>query len=191
MMATTASPWPDVITRSFLIAGLSSATSEKSFYGSWNRLLNTLFPPNTPFEVVPQVPPVTSREAIDFVVLFLIYVEATPVFIVVIRPPSDFRLPSKRQKADCQLRQCFLDIAYDLKIPVLHGVSAFGTKIALYSYHRDTKHLEPRGFTPDPDMMTDTAPREWWKYDILENEGAQRFREVVNDVKSMCETVSF
>ncbi|RPD81880.1 hypothetical protein L226DRAFT_528111 [Lentinus tigrinus ALCF2SS1-7] len=55
--------------RSFSIAGAltPSATSEKPFYGSWNRLLNTVFPVDTTFEVVPQFPPTTSREAVDFV----------------------------------------------------------------------------------------------------------------------------
>ena len=89
---------------SFLIAGASSTTSENLFYGSWNRLLNTLFPVDTMFEVVPQFPAVTAREAADFVLLFLVYVRATPVFVVEVRPAAEFPLASKREEADSQLR---------------------------------------------------------------------------------------
>ena len=61
----------EIIMRSFFTAGASTATSEKPFYGSWNRLLNTLFPPDTIFEV-PQFPAVTAREAVNFVIIILI-----------------------------------------------------------------------------------------------------------------------
>jgi hypothetical protein len=75
-------PWPEIIMRSFFTAGASTATSEKPFYGSWNRLLNTMFPPDTLFEVVPQFPPITAREAVDFVGLLYTYANTTPVFVV-------------------------------------------------------------------------------------------------------------
>ena len=87
--------------------------------GSWNWLLNTLFPPDTIFEVVPQFPAVTVREAVDFVILLLIYVNSTHVFVVEVKPPSDFRFILKRQEADLQLQKRFLDISPDMKIPVL------------------------------------------------------------------------
>ena len=115
---TDAGPWPEIIMRSF-IAKAANVPSEKPFYGSWNRFLNTVFPPDTIFEVVPQFPPVTSRQAVDFVVFLLIYVEATPIFVVEIKPAADFRLRSKRQEADEQLRRRLVDIADDMEIPVL------------------------------------------------------------------------
>ena len=188
--AADAGPWPEIIMRSFFIAGATIATSEKPFYGSWNRLLNTLFPPDTIFEVVPQFPPVTSREAVDFVVFLLIYVETTPVFVVEIKPPADFRLRSKRQEADEQLRRRLVDIAPDMKIPLLYGVSAFGPKIAFYKYNRETERMEPRSVTPDPEKVTDVAPQEWWAFDVLEEEGARKFRGVVEEVKEMCGQLS-
>lgn len=185
-----AQPWPEIIMRSFFTAGASNATSEKPFYGSWNRLLNTLFPPDTLFEVVPQFPPVTAHEAFDFVVLLFIYVNTTPVFVVEVKPPADFRFSSKRQAADLQLRQCFLDISFDIKIPILHGVSAFGTKMVFYQYDRATQLLDPASIVRDHHVLNDTAPREWWCYDIVEQEGADKFREIVGNVKKMCEDVA-
>jgi hypothetical protein len=181
-------PWPEIIMRSFFVAGASSATSERPFFGSWNRLLNTVFPPDTIFEVVPQYfpPPVVSRDAVDFVFLLLIYVNTSPVFIVEIKPPAEFSRNSKRREADSQMRQRFLDIAADLRIPVLYGVSAFGTKIMFYKYNKEANVLEPRRITPDPDTLTDTAPRDWWRWDLLEEEGAAMFRHIVEEVKRMC-----
>ncbi|KAM6496591.1 hypothetical protein JOM56_007064 [Amanita muscaria] len=170
--------------RSFFI----STTSEKPFYGSWNRLLNTMFPPDTLSEVVPQYfpPSISSRGAVDFVILLLIYVNTSPVFIVEVKPPAEFIRNSRRQEADSQMRQRFLDVAADLRIPVLHGVSAFGTKITFYKYNKDTNVLEPRRVTPDPETLTGTAPRDWWRWDILEEEGAAKFRQIVEEVKGMC-----
>jgi hypothetical protein len=182
--------WPEIIIRSFFVAGAASATfgkGGKPFYGPWNRLLNTLFPPNTAFEVVPQYfPATTGRDAVDCVVLLLIYLDSSPVFIVEVKDPNDFRFASKREEADLQMRQRVRDCADMLCIPVLHGVSAFGTKIAFYKYHQATRRLQPRRIIPDPDVVTDTAPSEWWSYDILEEEGANRFRDVVDEVKAMC-----
>lgn len=182
---TATGPWPEIIMRSFFIAGASSATSRNPFYGSWNRLLNTIFPPDTIFEVFPQYfpPSISSRN----VIFLLIYVDASPVFIVEVKPPAEFGFNSKlRQEADGQMRQRFLDVVAELQIPVLHGVSAYGTKIAFYKYNRGSNVLEPRRITPDPETLTDTAPRDWWCQDILEEEGAAKFRQIVEEVKEMC-----
>ena len=84
------------------------------------------------------------------------------------------------------MRQRFLDIAPELRIPVLHGVSAYGTKIAFYKYNKDANVLEPRRIAPDPETLTDIAPWEWWCWDILEAGGAAKFRQIIDDVKRMC-----
>lgn len=188
MEVTSTGPWSDIIMRSFFVASASSSTSGKPFYGSWNRLLNTMFPVDTMFEVVPQYfpPTISSRDSVDFVILLLIYVDSSPVFIVEVKPPSEFARNSKRQEADSQMRQRFLDIAPELRIPVLHGVSAYGTKIAFYKYNKDANVLEPRRIAPDPETLTDIAPWEWWCWDILEAGGAAKFRQIIDDVKRMC-----
>ncbi|KAJ8482261.1 hypothetical protein ONZ45_g15011 [Pleurotus djamor] len=182
-------PWPEYIMRSFFIAGSSTTTSESPFYGSWNRFLNSLFPFDTSFEVHPQYhPSSTSRDTYDFVLTVVIH--STPVFIVQVKPPSDFRFPSKRAGADTQLRERFLDSSPNLKIPVLHAVSAFGTKLAFYKYTKATTVTEPAKIQPYPELTTETAPAEWWCWDLLEAEGAAKFREIIDDVKLMCSDVS-
>ena len=179
-----AGPWPELIMRSFFAAGASNATFEKPFYGSWNRLLTTLFPPDTIFGVVPQYFPPVAQER-DSVGFLVIYIESSPVFIVEIKHPNDFVYGSNREEANLQLRRRFLDCADNLRIPILHSVSAFGTKLAFCKYHKASRKLEPRQIAPDRDILTSTAPREWWSCGILEEEGANRFRAVVDEVKAM------
>ncbi|KIL60397.1 hypothetical protein M378DRAFT_168129 [Amanita muscaria Koide BX008] len=147
-----------------------------------------MFPPDTLFEVAPQHLS-HSSDAVDFVILLFICANTSPVFIVEAKQPAEF-IPSrnsKRQEADSQMRQRFLDVAADLRIPVLlHGVSAFGTKITFYRYNRDVSVLEPRRITADPETLADSAPGDWWRWDILEKEGAAKFRQIVEAVKGMC-----
>ena len=69
---------------------------------------------------------------------------------------------------------------------MLYGVSAFSSKMAFYKYDQDTERMEPRNITADPEKVKDVAPREWWAFDVLEEEGARKFREVVEEVKEMC-----
>ena len=172
--------------RSFFIAGTKSTASEKSFYGPWNRLLNTMFPVDSKFEVHPQYPPPgLNKESVDFVAV-LIRINKIPVFMVEVKPPANFHLQSKRTDADEQLRRRLLETSVATKIPVLHGISAFGTKIAFYNFDLATKVMEPRQITPDPELVTDAAPEEWWAFDILEEEGAKKFQDVVENVKEMC-----
>ncbi|KAF9069196.1 hypothetical protein BDP27DRAFT_1421169 [Rhodocollybia butyracea] len=152
--------------RSFFITGSSSTISEKRYYGSWNRLLNTMFPVDTASEVVPQLPATTAHEAVDFIFLLLVYINETPVFVVEIKPLDHLRRNSKRQEADLQLRRPF------------------------YTYDKNTRRILPRAVTPDPDILVDTAPKEWWSYDIVEEDGANKFREVVKEVEEMCKVLS-
>ncbi|KAK7692125.1 hypothetical protein QCA50_003744 [Cerrena zonata] len=182
------SSWPHLLVDSF--ANVASTTqSGKTIYGPWNRLLNTLFPPDTQFEVVPHYS--ISNDATDVMIFLLIYIETSPIFLVELKQPSDFRYSSKRQEADIKMRQCFLDCVDEMQIPVLHGVSVFGTKMAFYRLNKTSHVLEPRKIVPDRDRLTDIAPKDWWCWDILEEEGADKFRAVVEDVKAMCSGVIF
>ncbi|RPD81879.1 hypothetical protein L226DRAFT_528110 [Lentinus tigrinus ALCF2SS1-7] len=62
--------------------------------------------------------------------------------------------------------------------------------MAFYKLTRDSRRLEPRHVTPDQEVVTAMAPRQWWAYDILEEEGAKKFRDVVEEVKEMCSQIS-
>ncbi|KAI0290756.1 hypothetical protein BC826DRAFT_1025031 [Russula brevipes] len=62
-------------------------------------------------------------------------------------------------------------------------------RIAFYRYNKQTGHSGPESIVRRTDVLTGTAPKEWWCYDIVEQEGADMFREIVGEVKKMCENV--
>jgi hypothetical protein len=69
-------------------------------------------------------------------------------------------------------------------LPVLHGVSAMGTRLCFYKLI-DNK-IDPPAIRADLNRVTDTAPEERWDCDILELEGERRFRAVVEETKEAC-----
>ena len=83
--------------------------SEADFHGPYNKLLNTLFPPDTSFTVVPQSWP-KSRESADFIVTFEVMLEDKIVFILQLKPPGDLAFLSRRAAADRQIRECIVDV---------------------------------------------------------------------------------
>lgn len=84
-----------------------------------------------------------------------------------------------------QLRRKLGDCVYDFKIRVLHNV---GHPDRLFC--RGIERMEPQNFIY-PNEIRDAAPREWWVFDILEEEGVKRFRDVIEAVKEMHARVSF
>lgn len=100
--------WDEYITRSF---GLIPQNSfESGYYGSWNRLLNTLFPPTSRFTVQPQYLRPNSRDATDFIVAFLVELGELPVLLIGIKMPLVLDLPSSREEADTQMRRRFQSV---------------------------------------------------------------------------------
>lgn len=76
--------------------------SEADYHGPYNKLLYTLFPPDTDFVVVPQYFP-DSNNAADFIFMFEILYENNPVLVLELKPPGHLSLMSKRQIADLQV----------------------------------------------------------------------------------------
>lgn len=190
------SSWPRYLEKSFESAlknEVKNVTiSEKYYYGAWNRLLHTVFPPASRFEVLPQWPlPENSQQAVDFAVCIMM--GSVVILILEIKPPTEIVFASKRIAADKQIRSRFLDIRTCGRIgtlPVVHAMSAFGTRVAFYTYHKKTRAVQPPPYTPgsaDPvDVLIDSAPEEWWDTSVMEQDGADRFRAVIEDIKAMC-----
>ena len=180
--------WPPSIALSFSRSLNAGSIRPESFHGSWNRLLNYIFPPGSKFEVTPKFPAVSTRETFDTSILLLVYMDNSPVLILKINPSTDTPPPSLRRVVDTQLRDCLYDIVGESKVARLYGICAFGTKFALYSYDSDRKCLDPPINISDtnPYSVDSIPPQDWWCYDIVEEEGAQKLRDVVDDVVKMC-----
>jgi hypothetical protein len=99
--------WPEKVIRQFNT--VPANPSESDYHGPYNKLLYTLFPPDSDFVVVPQYLP-DSHNAADFIVMFEILLENRPVFILELKPPNHIDLLSRRQAADDQVRSRLADI---------------------------------------------------------------------------------
>ncbi|KAM6499747.1 hypothetical protein JOM56_005255 [Amanita muscaria] len=161
-MAEAARPWPEYIHKSFnsVIISDPSGRDESVFYGPFTRLLYTLFSVDGPYEIVPQFKSV-AQESIDLVAVLVVELDRHPVFFMEVRPPASFPYDSKREEADEQMRRRFRDLRQILAIPILYGISAFGTRLSFYEYDSATHVLQPE-------------------------QGANRLRKVINQVKEMC-----
>jgi hypothetical protein len=62
--------------------------------------------------------------------------------------------------------------------------------MAFYEYVAATNTLTPRAISPDPVSFNDVAPVERWNYDLLEANGIAQMRQVVEDVKAMCQALN-
>ena len=189
-MAEAAHTWPEYIHESFNSAIISdpSGRDEAVFYGPFTRLLYSLFSVDGPYEIVPQFTSVAlqARESIDIVAVVVVEVNRHPVFFIQIKPPASFPYDSKREEADEQMRCRFRDLRQVLAIPILHGISAFGTRLSFYEYHSATNVLQPEQVLRfHPSILADVAPITRWDCDVLHHEGANRLRNVVNQVKEM------
>lgn len=185
-------PWPQWLINSFASANQPQfATDESAYYGPYTRLLYHLFGLEGPFEISPQYHiPQTPRDAIDVVALFTVELNKHPVLFIEVKAPASFALDSKRKQADDQMRDRFRDLRHNLVTPRLPGISAFGTRIAFYEYVAATNTLTPHGIPPDPASLNDVAPAERWRYDLLEANGIAKMRQVVEDVKAMCQALN-
>ena len=194
-MAEAAHPWPEYIYQSFNSAIISdpSGTDESVFYGAFTRLLYTLFALDGPYEIVPQFKNVAlqgAQESIDLVTVLVVQVHRHPVLFIEVKPPASIPFDSRREEADEQMRRRFRDLRQILTIPILHGISAFGTRLSFYEYDSATQVLKPpQVLRSNPDLLIDVAPITRWDCDVLHPEGANRLRNIVNQVKEMCTQV--
>ncbi|KIJ55181.1 hypothetical protein M422DRAFT_199271 [Sphaerobolus stellatus SS14] len=179
-------PWPPHVLEAFeaIPGGVNGATDESLFYGPYNTLLGFLFPPTDHYMVSPQPKRPPKGWSIDFATVFVVRKAFHPVFFMEIKPPGDYARRSSRAAADAQMRTHFFHLADDVQLPVLHGISALGTRLCIYSYQSNDGALSPIRIDANPLLMNDVAPAEWWNIDLLSDEGVVKLTEVVNDVKA-------
>ncbi|KIN93438.1 hypothetical protein M404DRAFT_510354 [Pisolithus tinctorius Marx 270] len=160
--------WPEFITQSFHSAISSDpiGTEESVFYGPYTRLLYLLFSFYGPYEIVLQYKIRGSQDEIE--------------------PAASLPVITRRQEVDNQMRERVGDLRANLAIPVLHGVSAFGTRLCFYKYDSRSRELTPQRIPEHPTRVTDIMPAHNWSCDVLNTDGMQRLQKVVEEVKEMC-----
>jgi len=180
-------PWSPKIVKQF--STVPPNARENDFYTPYNKLLYTLFPADSDYTVAPQSYSVMdSRNVMNFIIEFEVLLEDKPVFFLEIKEPRKIALKSAREEADNQMRKRMGDLAPACPLDILNGVSAFGTLLSFYSYDKQTRIL-PGLVSPHPHMETDSAPLNCWDCDILEDEGAQWFQDLIAEIKRKCDQI--
>ena len=172
--------WPQHVLDRFL--SVPNNPRERDFHGPYNKLLYWVFPADSRFTVDPQSYPIhESHDTVDFIVEYTVLYDNIPVFILEIKDPSTLKYISSRHKADRQIRYRITDLYPLCRMPVLYGVSAYGTIISIYSQHDNV--ITPEYIPRDVDSVVDTAPITRWNINILSDEGYDRMMNIFNYIK--------
>ena len=175
--------WSEGITEQFALVDRFT-TEESEWYGPFNTLLVELFPSSEHYQVAPQYKRVKGSQ--DFTVHYLIRKRRVPIFFVEIKTYGSLQNLSARALADDQMRDRFREYSSgSIPMPKLIGISSFGTRFCVYTFITETRNLQPKFILPDPDFVNDVAPEDRWAFDILEEEGGAKLREVVTEIKAM------
>jgi hypothetical protein len=113
--------WPEKVQRQFDIAratGNASDILDNVLHAPYNKLLNTLFPVDTDFTVIPNFQEINSTNGVDYLVTFEIFWENRPVFVLGLKREKDFSVRSKRTAADDQLRGRMGDLIGNTLLPL-------------------------------------------------------------------------
>ena len=178
--------WPDPVLIQFKVVN-PDTTLETEWYATYNTLPSHIFKPKDRFGVSPQYSLLESREAIDFMTIYIMERKHQPVFILEIKPHPNLVNISRRMGEHVQSCQCFEKLRCVIVIPRLHVMSAMGTTFALYKLDKPSKCMTPAEISStDEQLIQDTVPQSWWKYNILEPARIAKLLKISEDVKVMC-----
>ncbi|KAJ7462069.1 hypothetical protein FB451DRAFT_1001748, partial [Mycena latifolia] len=112
-----------------------------------------------------------------------------PVCFIEIKPAGHLDQLASRGAADRQMRERFEHLVEGLIIPKLVGLSATGSRLAVYEYDKASRELMPPGVARNPRIVDDTAPAARWAHDFLDaGVGEAKLLEVVQSIRAMCES---
>lgn len=180
-----AHPWEGLLLNRFLSSDRDG--QEKEYYPPYNLLLYTHFPPAENFIVAPVTHPLSNRESIDFTIEYVIEMDNRPIFVLEVKPPRSLNNSSSRSDADWQMRRRLRDIIDECPLDTLHGISAFGTFVAVYSADKTSRLIQPPAITDNVNFIVDTSPKERWiENHILDRECASKIDALFDHIKTQC-----
>jgi len=159
---------------------------QRELFGPYDALLADLFPRSEHYQVSPQFKGIPGTMPFDLTVLYISMKRRVPALFIDIRTFLALNHGPSRATADSLMRERFLDFSSgSLPQTKFIGISAMGTRFAVYEYTPQDRNLVPSCTMPHPDIVTDTAPKERWSYDIMEAAGEAIFRAIVAEIKTM------
>lgn len=182
-------PWTPEIMESF--RSMKPELESDFTPAAYNKLLNTLFPVNTPYTVFPQVHRHEDSSTPSSRTTFTVYYKNTPVFLLDLHPYPNLARISTREVADNHIRMHVRDLLPYCPLPALYALSAFGTRLAFYTITPGSPILPVRATSSENTSAYEDggAPADWWDCDLLDDDGAIRLKEVVNKIRNQCENL--
>ena len=179
-------PWPDTILSLLAASHLMKPNTEVRTIVSWpiSFLTRSIFKLSlSTKDLWPRVQSISLPYN-------MVYRSQTRVSCVLHRdqtiPPSWRNLHSWKVRP-WQMRDRFVSIiGRNLVIPKLYGNSAMSPRFSVYEYNQTTNPLLLPSITRDATFVTDVAPADRWSYELLEDGGETKMRELVEEVKVMC-----
>ncbi|KAJ7764170.1 hypothetical protein DFH07DRAFT_916957 [Mycena maculata] len=170
-----------------------TTSDESQLYGPVNTLLGYLFPPQE-YKVTPQYKGQVYPGSIDFTTLYIVRSARGhtkhPICFIEIKPAGHLGDFATRRAADCQMRERVDHLAAGLIIPKLIGLSAIGSRFAVYEYDEASQELTPPENARNPRIVNDTAPAARWAHDFLDaGVGEAKLLEVVRSTRDMCDAL--
>ena len=181
-------PWSDTIIEQFECVD-SSTKNETDYYGPYNTLLGDLFLHEAHFEVTPYFERPIYPGSTGFTILYIVRRQKCPMLCIQIKPFTHLHMHLTREKADAQMCERLFSLVDHLVTPKLYGISAMGTCLAIYEYSKETNLLTPPVIAPDLEC-TDVAPADPWAYELLEEAGEAKVKELVTSIKAMCANIA-
>lgn len=181
--------WSDTIQEQFDLINRST-TDESEYYGPYNTLLTDVFPHSEHYQIAPQFKGPMTPGFVYFTTIYIVRKYNRPVMFIQIKTSISLNDKGTRELADRQMRDRFDHLIDSLSIPFLYGLSVMGSRYAVYKYEKDSRRLTPTAIPRDPEFVNDVAPAERWEHELMEPEGEQAFRTIVQHVKSMCAAIT-
>ncbi|KAF8581734.1 hypothetical protein K439DRAFT_1662146 [Ramaria rubella] len=177
--------WPKSVFRAFGI--ITPGNLESAWYPAWGAVLNCLFPFDNDYLISRdyggKAKALTLSEsgnlqAIDFTVTYIVERFNVPIFFVEVKVPADLKYPSSLFEE--------LSNQEHVEVPFLYGISAMGTRMAVYKYDVEEGTMDPPPcMTKLKGLRSDMAPLINWSYDVLSDEGERKLRELVAETKNV------
>ncbi|EAU89941.1 hypothetical protein CC1G_08423 [Coprinopsis cinerea okayama7 len=147
--------------------------TETDYYGPFNKLLHSLFPPDSRYSVVPRLIPSNTFQTSSGILppssfgaigagascwspvqfMYEIMYEDKPILVVYIKGPNDILYPSMREAVDKVMRSRMRDIQELYSLPSIAGVIFMGRMYCCYVKHGNTAVRPPLSMPYQPNLQ--------------------------------------
>lgn len=107
--------------------------------------------------------------------------------LLMVREERDIAHGAIRKYADTHMRRLFNDMLEICPLPILYGISAFGTKLCVYKGDTATFDIEP---PKDLSAAEFSIPRGYlenqWSVELLSQEGFEEMKSIAICVQQAC-----